>query len=234
MSFHRERGRLGSAGASFRCPGVREFSFATNAPPASRAPQSPALPCLAFWHGLRAELRLCSGLAGGMNGSSYRRRLLAAVGQPVCPGAARHQEGAAADGGPRGRFLEAKDKPPVLALREIATGKVRFDRSCARRAQGKVRRREGPAGRAQVARAFKPPRPPGLARKAGELLSAAQTDNSRRTSRRQAVQPPLRDVPRFQRAGARRRPARRRRGSAPSRAAGSPLRSVARSKPRAR
>lgn len=26
-------------------------------------------------------------------------------------------------------LLEAKDKPPVLALREIATGKVRFDRS---------------------------------------------------------------------------------------------------------
>ena len=25
-------------------------------------------------------------------------------------------------------LIEAKDKPPVLALREVATGKVRFDR----------------------------------------------------------------------------------------------------------
>jgi DNA-directed RNA polymerase subunit omega len=34
-------------------------------------------------------------------------------------------------------LLEAKDKPPVLALREIATGKVRFDRSVRSALEGK-------------------------------------------------------------------------------------------------
>jgi DNA-directed RNA polymerase subunit omega len=34
-------------------------------------------------------------------------------------------------------LLEAKDKPPVLALREIATGKVRFDRSVRAALEGK-------------------------------------------------------------------------------------------------
>jgi DNA-directed RNA polymerase subunit omega len=34
-------------------------------------------------------------------------------------------------------LIEAKDKPPVLALREIATGKVRFDRSVRDALEGK-------------------------------------------------------------------------------------------------
>ena len=33
-------------------------------------------------------------------------------------------------------LIEAKDKPPVLALREVATGKVRFDRSVRAALQG--------------------------------------------------------------------------------------------------
>jgi DNA-directed RNA polymerase subunit omega len=34
-------------------------------------------------------------------------------------------------------LIEAKDKPPVLALREIATGKVRFDRGVRDAIEGK-------------------------------------------------------------------------------------------------
>ena len=34
-------------------------------------------------------------------------------------------------------LIEAKDKPPVLALREVATGKVRFDRGVKDAIQGK-------------------------------------------------------------------------------------------------
>jgi DNA-directed RNA polymerase subunit omega len=34
-------------------------------------------------------------------------------------------------------LIEAKDKPPVLALREVATGKVRFDRSVRAALEGK-------------------------------------------------------------------------------------------------
>jgi DNA-directed RNA polymerase subunit omega len=34
-------------------------------------------------------------------------------------------------------LIEAKDKPPVLALREVATGKVRFDRGVRDAIQGK-------------------------------------------------------------------------------------------------
>ena len=34
-------------------------------------------------------------------------------------------------------LLESKDKPPVLALREVATGKVRFDRGVKDALQGK-------------------------------------------------------------------------------------------------
>lgn len=34
-------------------------------------------------------------------------------------------------------IIEAKDKPPVLALREVATGKVRFDRSVREALAGK-------------------------------------------------------------------------------------------------
>src|SRR3954465_1787545 len=34
-------------------------------------------------------------------------------------------------------LIEAKDKPPVLALREVATGKVRFDRTVRAALEGK-------------------------------------------------------------------------------------------------
>jgi DNA-directed RNA polymerase subunit omega len=43
-------------------------------------------------------------------------------------------------------LLEAKDKPPVLALREIATGKVRFDRSVRAALEGKFDDEKVPPG----------------------------------------------------------------------------------------
>lgn len=42
-------------------------------------------------------------------------------------------------------LIEAKDKPPVLALREVATGKVRFDRSVREALQGKFDAEKLPA-----------------------------------------------------------------------------------------
>lgn len=45
-------------------------------------------------------------------------------------------------------LIEAKDKPPVLALREIATGKVRFDRSVREALQGKFDAEKLPAASA--------------------------------------------------------------------------------------
>jgi DNA-directed RNA polymerase subunit omega len=42
-------------------------------------------------------------------------------------------------------LIEAKDKPPVLALREVATGKVRFDRSVRAALEGKFDDKEKPA-----------------------------------------------------------------------------------------
>ena len=42
-------------------------------------------------------------------------------------------------------LLDAKDKPPVLALREVATGKVRFDRSVREALQGKFDKEKLPA-----------------------------------------------------------------------------------------
>src|SRR6266576_2962896 len=58
-------------------------------------------------------------------------------------------------------LIEAKDKPPVLALREVATGKVRFDRSV--RAARSGARSARPA--AQVAGTLRPPRPTGPGRR---------------------------------------------------------------------
>ena len=42
-------------------------------------------------------------------------------------------------------LIEAKDKPPVLSLREIATGKVRFDRSVREALAGKFDTEKLPA-----------------------------------------------------------------------------------------
>ncbi|MBS2023750.1 MAG: DNA-directed RNA polymerase subunit omega [Deltaproteobacteria bacterium] len=42
-------------------------------------------------------------------------------------------------------LIEAKDKPPVLALREIATSKVRFDRSVREALAGKFDNEKLPA-----------------------------------------------------------------------------------------
>src|SRR5438067_1184211 len=97
--------------------------------------------------------RICGyvgGLAGEMDGSGNRRRLLAAGGQPVRPGAAWHQEGAAADGGcaapPRGEGQAAR---PGAARDRHRQGPLRSQRAL--RARGKVRRREDPPDRAEVA-----------------------------------------------------------------------------------
>lgn len=45
-------------------------------------------------------------------------------------------------------LIEAKDKPPVLALREVATGKVRFDRSVRAALQGQYDNEKLPAAAA--------------------------------------------------------------------------------------
>jgi len=42
-------------------------------------------------------------------------------------------------------IIEAKDKPPVLSLREVATGKVRFDRSVREALAGKFDAEKLPA-----------------------------------------------------------------------------------------
>src|SRR3954471_14073764 len=58
-------------------------------------------------------------------------------------------------------LLEARDKPPVLALREVATGRVRFDRSVRAALEGKFDAdKDGPPpAPAHAARAAHPAHP---------------------------------------------------------------------------
>src|SRR5207237_2985656 len=46
-------------------------------------------------------------------------------------------------------LIEAKDKPPVLALREVATGKVRFDRPVRAALEGAYDHEKLPAANAE-------------------------------------------------------------------------------------
>ena len=55
-------------------------------------------------------------------------------------------------------LIEAKDKSPVLALREVATGKVRFDRSVRDAIQGKYDNEALPKSNLPAQRAGRAPR----------------------------------------------------------------------------